>query len=203
MSDTKNADSPAPKSETTTKTSSLFDPAKFRLGQNYNQLASAIKQILGLHVGRPGGQDWVRTSDNPDHTIDIFILEDKAERESYLVDPELYPILANELVAKTITLALTKQGGFFLWAARLPDESGRLDRWNTTAREAMKLAQKEWVRMTSNMSAANYDVYVATGEFPEPEWPDFSTEKLLELGFKDKLIKSLDHPVVKKLQGAE
>jgi hypothetical protein len=42
----------------------------------------------------------------------------------------------------------------------------------------------------------------ASADLPDPKWPDVSFKKLLEIAFRDRLIRSLDHAVIKKLQGA-
>ncbi len=61
---------------------------------------------------------------------------------------------------------------------------------------------KGWVRIAANMSLGAYDVFEATGELPEPEWPEKDFQSLLEIGFKDHFVRSLDHPVIRRLRGA-
>ena len=88
-----------------------------------------------------------------------------------------------------------------LWPVRLPDEAGRLDDWNTAAHEAAKRAETHWVRVAANMALGAYDIFEAVGQFPEPVWPDLPFERLLEIGFRDRFIDSLDHPVLRRLRG--
>ena len=63
---------------------------------------------------------------------------------------------------------LSRQGVPFIWPVRLPGPDGKLDPWNTSALEAVGLAQKQWVRVSANKSLGAYDVHVATGTLPEP-----------------------------------
>ena len=63
------------------------------------------------------------------------------------------------------------------------------------------MAKEMWVRVAANMGAGYYDVSVATGDIPEPEWPDIEFQKILEIAFRDKFINDLDHPVVRRLRG--
>ena len=80
---------------------------------------------------------------------------------------------------------------------------GRTNSWHQSAREAASHAEVHWTRMIANMSEGGYSVYRATGEIPDPEWPDKTMPELLELAFKDgKLIDSEDHPIVLQLNGA-
>jgi hypothetical protein len=67
--------------------------------------------------------------------------------------------------------------------------------------QVVELAQEQWVRVTANMSLGAYDVFVATGQHPDPTWPEQSFAELLRLGFKGHYIDSPDHPVLKKLRG--
>lgn len=52
------------------------------------------------------------------------------------------------------------------------------------------------------MSLGAYEIYQATGDFPEPTWPEATFQEILEIAFKGKFIRSMDHPVVKRLRGA-
>jgi hypothetical protein len=47
-----------------------------------------------------------------------------------------------------------------------------------------------------------YGMFKARGDLGEPEWPDKSLSELLRLAFKgDRLIDSLNHPVLRELAG--
>ena len=56
--------------------------------------------------------------------------------------------------------------------------------------------------MSANMSLGAYQMFRATGELPDPEWPSESLGELLKIAFKGgKLIDAVDHPVLKRLRG--
>jgi hypothetical protein len=46
-----------------------------------------------------------------------------------------------------------------------------------------------------------YRFYYAEGQLPDPIWPDKSFEQILEIAFRDRIIKTEDHPVVRRLRG--
>jgi hypothetical protein len=54
----------------------------------------------------------------------------------------------------------------------------------------------------SNMALGAYDVFEAQAELPEPTWPELSFAKILEIAFRDFVIRDGDHPVLRKLRGA-
>jgi hypothetical protein len=88
----------------------------------------------------------------------------------------------------------------FLWPVRLPVE-GRHDEWNRSALDAADTATKRWVRLVANMQLGAYDVHTAEGTLDDPEWPDISFKRVLEVAFKDRFIETLDHPVLRRLRG--
>ena len=67
--------------------------------------------------------------------------------------------------------------------------------------EAARLAETKWVRVASNMAAGMYDTFEATGELPDPEWPELSFGEILRLAYRDRFINSADHPVLQALRG--
>jgi hypothetical protein len=44
-------------------------------------------------------------------------------------------------------------------------------------------------------------ITVAAGEMAEPVWPDLSFQELVRIAYRDRMITSLDHAVVKRLRG--
>jgi hypothetical protein len=57
------------------------------------------------------------------------------------------------------------------------------------------------VRISSNKPTGGYDVYEAKGELPDPDWPAYDIEALIQVAFRGKIIKDLEHPVVQSLLG--
>jgi hypothetical protein len=83
----------------------------------------------------------------------------------------------------------------------LPGPDGRIDHWNSSALEAATLAENSWVRVSANMHLGAYELFTATGDIPEPEWPDLSFEEILKIAFKGRYIDTLDHSVIQRLLG--
>ena len=94
-----------------------------------------------------------------------MILELKEDRETYLVDRNLWGELPGELIPKVLFTVINRQGVLTLWPIRLPGEDGRHDEWNRSALEAAEMAQKEWIRVAANMSLGAYEVYRAMAIF--------------------------------------
>ncbi|EIC21445.1 hypothetical protein [Thiorhodovibrio frisius] len=181
---------------------SPFNPESFRLHQNFGAVSGAKKKLLIAPVRKPNKQAYVRTHPDQAFWMETPVVDLKEERESYLVHPNLWPELPQELTPKVLVTTIDRQGNLSLWPIRLPSEDGRHDDWNASALEAAELAKTRWVRVQANMSLGAYDVYEATGNLSEPEWPaDLSMGQLLEIAFKGRVIDNLDHPVIRRLNG--
>jgi hypothetical protein len=56
--------------------------------------------------------------------------------------------------------------------------------------------------VVARKSANTYDLYEPEGILPEPDWsrlPPFM--EMIESGFEEKMITSLEHPILRKLRG--
>jgi hypothetical protein len=176
-----------------------FDPSSLRLSQNFADTVGVKKAVITIPVRRPLKQEFVRV--HPEYRLETAVLELKEDRETYLVAPDLWSELSTELTSKVIFTTINRQGVLTLWPVRLPGEDGRLDPWNTSALEAAEMARDRWIRMSSNMGLGAYEVFTATSELPEPEWPEMEFAQILEVAFKGHYITALDHPVIRRLRG--
>ena len=179
-----------------------FDLDALRLSQDFAATVGVKKALTTIPVRRPDRQWFVRVHPDPAFRFETAVLELKEESETYLIAPGLLSELPGETVPKVLLTTVTRQGNVFLWPIRMPDELGKLDEWNRSALEAAKLAEKQWIRLAANRSLGAYEPFVATGDLPAPEWPDKPFQELVRIAFRDKLIDTLDHPVVKRLQGS-
>ena len=178
-----------------------FDLSRLRLSQNFAEKVGVKKALLTIPVRKPGRQDFIRVHPGEDMCIQTAVLELKDDRETYLVDPDLWPELPSELAPKALFTTINRQGVLTLWPVRLPGEDGRHDEWSRSALEAAEIAKTRWIRVVANMSLQAYEVYEAVGDFGDPDWPDVSFQRILEIAFKDRFIRTLDHPVIRRLRG--
>jgi hypothetical protein len=170
----------------------LFNPERLRVSHAFDQLVGVKKLLTVVPVRKPNRQSFVRVHSDPLYRLDVALLELKEEREIYLVEPQLLPELPGEAAPYTLFTTITRQGDLSLWPVRLPDASGRSNSWSMSALEAAKQAIEQWIRVVANLAIGGYEVYVATGNFPEPEWPKMSFQDLLKIAFGgDKFIRSV------------
>lgn len=180
-----------------------FDPENLRLSQDFATDIGVKKVLRLVPVRKPSNGIFVWVHPDEGYRIQTGVLELREEREIYLVQRELWQHLGTEATfsPRMLFTTISRQGVLTLWPVRLPGPDGRIDSWNRSALDAAKLAMTRWVRITANMALGGYDVYEATGELPEPEWPDITFGEILKIAFKDHFIDSFDHPVLRRLRG--
>jgi hypothetical protein len=177
-----------------------FDPARLRLSQDFTAIG-VKKLVLTVPVRKPNRQEFVRVRHGDEWRLETAILELKDERETYLLDRSLWNELELEIVPKVLFVAISRQGVLFIWPVKLPRSDGRQDAWSLSALAAAERAMTRWTRVVANLSLGAYEVFEASADVPEPEWPTGDLRSLLEIAFRDKFIESIDHPVIRRLRG--
>lgn len=171
------------------------------LPQNYEDRLGVKKHLVHVPARKPGGHEYFRVRLGEDWQQRVCMLEDKAEREIYIVAPPMWEALGQDATIRTLLTCITRQGVLFLWP--LPDlqTDGRVSAWTATAHEAANMATQAWTRMVANMSLGAYDLHTATGNLAEPSWPEHDFQQLIRIAFKDRLITDADHLAVQRLRG--
>lgn len=157
--------------------------------------------MTNIPCRKPNRHEFVRVRPGPEWCLETVVFEDRVQREFYLVDPDVAGELAGESVPVCLYLAVNRQNDPFLWLTKLPGPDGKANAWNDSAAQAARLAQTNWVRVAANMTAGYYDVFEATARLSEPQWPDLAFDRILEVCFRDHVIRGVDHVAVKRLRG--
>ena len=178
-----------------------FDLDALRVSQDFAAMAGVKKQLITVPVRKPNKQDFVRVHPSESYRINLHMIVLQDDREAYAVRPELYADLSNELTTVTLFTAINRQGVVFLWPVPLPSSDGKTNAWWTSARTAAEQAMTKWVRVSANQSLGAYEVLTAENCTTKPEWPEHSLQELVRIAFKDRIVDSIDHAVVRRLRG--
>lgn len=179
-----------------------YDLSNLRLDQSFVESAGVKRLLTSVPVRKPNPQDFIRTHPSPEYRAALAIIELRDDRETYLVVPSVARDLPGEFVMANVYTAINRQGVVQLWPVRLPAVDGRVLEWHRSAAEAAELAMQKWVRVKANVSLGAYEIFEATSTIPDLEWPEQSFQDLLRIAFRDRLIDSLGHPVIKRLRGS-
>ena len=190
-----------PPTAPTTATPDPFDIASLRLNPSFLETAGVKKLLTTVPARRPSPQDFIRVHPAPEYRENFAMIDLKDDREDYLVRPEVLQELAGEVVFKTVFTAVNRQGVVFLWPIRLPAPDDRKNEWPRSAREAAELAMTRWVRVKANMSLGAYEITIAESAMADPIWPELTYQDLVRIAYRDRMVTTIDHPVVKRLRG--
>jgi len=135
------------------------------------------------------------------YRLTAAIIELKDDREVYLVLPHVAHQLPGECSPVVLYTAINRQGATFLWPVKLPRPDGKVNEWHRSAAEAAARAMKYWLRVKADMALGAYAMFEASSTIPEPIWPTATLKELLKIGFRDRLVDGLGHPVIKRLRG--
>ena len=178
-----------------------FDPESLKLGQNFGATLGVKKVLTRVPVRKPNKHEFVRVHADTSYQLETAMIEDKMEREYYLVAPTMWNDIGIDVDPTCLWFAVNRNGDVFLWPTKLPARDGRSMGWHESARDAARLAQDKWLRVASNMAAGMYDVFEANGNLPDPSWPEITFPEVLKLAFKDRMIQDHDHPFLAGLRG--
>jgi hypothetical protein len=179
------------------------DLAQLRLPQNFDETVGVVKEITRIPVQKPSREWFFRV--HPELYWEAFVLELKdSDHEIYFVVPEIGLALPGEstISRRALYVAMARPDLLFVWPVRMPGPDGQLDTWNQSAHEAALKAKNYWSRLNSRKMSNSYELSLAkAADWPEPVWPDLTLNQILGLAFKNRVIDSLNHPVLKKLRG--
>jgi hypothetical protein len=181
-----------------------FDIDALRAAPDLDDIA--VEKILTtVPVKRPGRDQYFRVHPGSHFTLDTYVLDHERdmERTTYLVAPAIRAPLADHLRKVRIFTAIDKWSNIFLWPAKLPaaDGSASARSWHQSALHAAEQAKTLWVKIQGNKAIGAYDVKAAKGDLGDPSWPDHSLQELIKIAFRDRFIDSLDHSVVREING--
>jgi len=178
-----------------------YDLSRLRINPEMLETTSVKKLLTTVPVRKPLAQDFVRVRPEPEYREILAFIELKDDRETYIVDLSAVPELQGECFLATLFVAISRAGVLFMWPVRTPAADGRTNNWHVSAATAAQHAMKSWVRVKSNMSLGAYEIFEAESSIPDPIFPELSFDAILRIAFKDRVIRNLDHPVVKRLSG--
>lgn len=179
-----------------------FDPDALRLSQDFldDDVASEVL-LASVEVRKPKNGEYFRVHPDQSYRLELGIINVEEERSTYVVMKDLHDEVGTDLTPVLLVLAVNRSGTPFLWPVKKTKRGSRPSLWNETARGAAEKAQEHWIRMDSDQAAGCYRVRKATGNLGDPVFPSETFNELLRLGFADRIISKLDHPVLRRLRG--
>jgi len=188
-----------PELTTATKTTSSL-LSSLRLPDTYSASGGTVLP-LKVTYGKLNRNRFSRVHPGEEYKLRCLLVDDKDNGETYLATPNMAGHLGSLATAKTIRLAVDNSGVPKLIGEPDVDPSGRRNLWQSSLKEAIREAEKDWVRVVSNMNANQYEITRSINDLGFPRWPKQSMEELVNDAFAGRIIDSLDHPYIRQIQG--
>lgn len=180
-----------------------FDPMSLRATGD-----SGIRFEKPLHtvpLRRPPKQQYFRVCPDEGFSDDWWGIADEQDKgEIYIVAPACCELVANQVHLYRLFTCITTDGTIYIWPVKLPGDGDNTKSraWSESALEIAEEAKQLWVgQVIGNMHLGAYDRIIAHGDLGEPKWPGKTFEQLLGIAFKDRVITTADHPMIRKLNG--
>ncbi len=179
-----------------------IDLEEIRLSQDYQDMVGTVPVLTNVRVSKPSNYTFFRIRPGSDWCVQIYLLDLGKDHGCYVVHPNIAPFVGNLAVPNWLYTAITRDNAVFLFPVKIPRSEAAANPWTISRMRAVEEAKLFWVRMSSNSPRGEYDVVRAQGRLPDPEWPpNITLQDLLNLAFKDRFIRDLNHPEIQKLEG--
>jgi hypothetical protein len=181
-----------------------FDVARLRLPADDDAALGVRELLVTVPYRKPSKEQFIRVNTDPAFRCTGGLIELKDDdSESFWVDPSLWPHLADEPTfgRRLVVTAITRQGAVFLWGLRLPGADGKEPDWVSIPLAAAREAESKWTKLYWDQAQRHHRIKVSDHLADEPRWPTQTFSELLRLTFRDRVITTLDHPILKRLRG--
>ncbi len=180
-----------------------FDPSSLRLGSDYSEGLGVRKVITTIPNRKPNKTEWFRVRPGNEWRLQTAVLELEkgVERTTYLVAPDLWPDLFGEISPALLLTCVSRTGDLFMWRIKLPGPDGRANTWTESAIQIAMAAETNWCRMKADTTNGIYTHLESKNDLSEPKWPGLTFSEMLKIAFRDRMIDSANHPVLRDLRG--
>jgi hypothetical protein len=179
----------------------LLDPAKYRktkapaAEENFSEGAQTT-----IPVRKPGSRNFFRVHPDEEYRLyNVPVVEDDKHELHILADELEIPDDLERFVTRVNLLTcITHKGTLFLWWFK-----NSTNDWSKSAGRIARRGVSEWVRLSADMDANGYRVETAPSALRDvqPVWPTMTFAEILNTAFEANCIDTLDHPVIRSLQG--
>lgn len=152
-----------------------------------------------IQIGKPKRDEWITVRPEDDWHLATYTIEEAEtlDREHYIVVPELANgMLCDDARYTNLFLTISSTGRLFFWAVK-QSAGSRRNFWAESAKAAVEIAKRGWIRLIPGHDG--YEIREATVQMPSAQWPSLDRDELIRLAFEDRIIKSDDHPVARRL----
>lgn len=182
--------------------------SRFRI-DNAAYAPTTTEALTTVLIARPDPDEFIRVHPGDDMRLTTVVF--KQFRDYYLIDPPVMDLLRAKVedIARHISTAMLRpyiareSAQISLWPLKMESPysvGGNV--WNVSAFSVAKRCEVEWLRVSQSPNKNMYIGLRAEGPpFPDPVWPEFTIDQLVDMASRINIIDSIDHPLIRKLRG--
>jgi hypothetical protein len=193
-----------------------FNLDALRAPQDFQQTGGVRKTTLNVRASARPPKDkfirvhpFVQTYGQEDWCLNVVLFnhqyDDEIFAENFIVPAgsDAFKELYQKLKSGLIVCGITAAGSKFLWELTLPTPGNnrRANQWHETRLACAKRAVDSWIRPEADVPAGGYNYVEPLGTLPDPEWGGETFETLVRVAYHDRIISTVEHPVVREFLG--
>jgi hypothetical protein len=191
-----------------------FDLESLVMVPAYKEPTGMVTSVATLPVqDKAGPQTFFMCHPDPQYSQILCVVkwhesDDPSKGDWYVVHPNVARAMPDEPTFRLakIYFCISQTGKEFLVVVPMPRDNDKGD-WISSKHACFEAARSRFIKMNSNTAAGQwvYQYAMTDGPEPPPAWPTESYISILKRGFKsprqDRYIATMDHYVIKALQG--
>ena len=155
--------------------------------------------VTAVPVERYGSQTYFRC--NLAYMLVVWLLLNEADGRFYLLAKDAAKSPPPEAAPYRLVAQLSDSGNVRLAPLKLMTLMGSRSEASESYERVCRAGVDRWVRARYDKEINGYKYVAVDADRYQAVWPDMTMWDLVMLGFKDRIIRNLEHPVVKKLAG--
>jgi hypothetical protein len=179
-----------------------FDPMNLGIATDYAAAINAKASSKPFELRKPNDQEYFLVSPRTGHRLVVGSITDKQDMGKLYIVPsglleEVRTKFPKAVRAVELVLAQTLAGASLVWPVPLAEDRG--GRWNSTQRGGCEQGKTRWTNITSGRG--QYDI-ITVNNPKAVDWdsvPPF--RDILHQAASERLINSMEHPLLRKLRG--
>ena len=194
-----------------------FNLDSLRAPQDFQQTGGVKKTTLNVRASsRPPKDKFIRvhpfdfSHGSEEWCLNVIVFAHQPEgeltHENFIVPSgsDAYGALLDRLRPTLIVCGITASQSRFLWELTLPASGSnrRTNQWHETRLACAKKAVDTWIRLEADTDAGGYNFVEPLTTIPDPDWGKETFRQLFVIAYRDRIVDSVDHPVVKEFLGA-
>lgn len=178
-----------------------IDLESMKISQDFGETGGVRQVIVRIPVRKPKRNEFFRTHTDDKYSFRCALAEDTETRDTYIFTAELAQQFPNLCRPVKLIACIGRSGAVFLWPLKMQMGDRRGFGWNESALQASEIAKTKWVKIAANMAAGAYEVFEATGNLIDPEWPALNFQEMMDMAFDGYIVDDPEHSLIQKLTG--